>query len=112
MPKAPRPKTLTGVTVKKVTGCGNLYVTINSNGKPLELFASLGKNGGCTRCQNEALTRAISLGLRYGVPAQEFIDQLSGIQCPNANMWPEDARTLSCPDAIARALQEFSYENS
>jgi ribonucleoside-diphosphate reductase alpha chain len=106
--KTQRPKTLSGITVRQTTGCGHLYITINSNGKPLELFASLGKNGGCTRCQNEALTRAISLGLRYGVPVKEFIEQLQGIQCPNANMWPESERTLSCPDAIARALQEYN----
>jgi len=106
--KEARPKKLEGVTVRKITGCGDLYITINSNGRPLEVFAFLGKNGGCTRCQNEALTRAITLGLRYGVPVEEFIEQLKGLQCPNANLWPESERTLSCPDAIARALEEFT----
>ena len=94
-----------------MTGCGNLYVTVNSDGKPLEVFATLGKNGGCTKCQNEALTRAISVGLRYGVPIQEYIDELKGIQCYNANMWPEEHRTLSCPDAVARALEELTSDN-
>jgi ribonucleoside-diphosphate reductase alpha chain len=105
--KSDRPKVLTGQTIRQMTGCGNLYVTINGNGLPTEVFATLGKNGGCSRCQNEALTRAISIGLRYGVPIQEYIDQLRGIQCPSPNLWPEGERVLSCPDAIARVLMRY-----
>ncbi len=78
---------------------------------PIEVFASLGKAGTCTSCQLEALTRSITLGLKYGVPVEEFINELKDIQCPNKNLWPEDERTLSCADAIARALEEY-LENS
>jgi len=104
-----RPRVLTGKTIKKKTGCGNLYVTVNRNGTGVyEVFASLGKNGGCTRCMNEALTRAITLGLKYGVPVEEFVNELSGLRCPNPCMWPEEERTLSCPDAVARVLKDES----
>ncbi len=105
----PRPDTLFGTTTKIQTGCGSLYVTINKNGsKPIEVMAHLGHTGGCSACQNEALTRSITLGLRYGVPVDELTDQLRGIQCPNPNLWPKESRTLSCPDAIARVLKEFA----
>ena len=98
---------LDGRTVKVETGCGNLYVTLNSDGGGLqEVFAKLGRAGTCTVCQMEALTRCSTLGLRHGVPVKEFVDELKGIQCPNPKMWPEEERVLSCPDAIANILEE------
>ena len=103
-----RPKVLAGDTIKVKTGCGNLYITINVNGDgPIEIFASLGKAGGCSNVQNEALTRAISLGLKYGVPIKEFVDELKDLQCPNPSMWPEEDRILSCPDGIAKVLEKY-----
>ena len=105
-----RPEKLLGVTIRMETGCGHLYITVNGNGndrKPLEVFARLGKAGGCSTSQNEALTRSISLGLRYGVPVEVFIEELKGIGCPNSHLWPEEERTLSCPDAIAKVLEEY-----
>lgn len=103
-----RPKTLEGKTVRVKTGCGNLYITVNSNGlKPLEIFVRLGKAGGCSNSQNEALTRTISLGLKYGVPIKELVDELRGLQCPNPSLYPEEEKTLSCADAIAKVLAEY-----
>jgi len=106
MEKKKRPNVLPSATHKVKTGCGCLYVTVTKNDdKPFEVFATLGKAGGCSNCQNEALTRTISIALRYGVPVVDFIEGLKGIQCPNPNMWPENERTLSCPDAIAKVLE-------
>ena len=105
--KKKRPKKVKGHTEKVETGCGTLYVTINKlDDKPFELFAHLGRSGSCASCWCEALTRAISLGLKYGVPSSEYVDELSGIRCQNVNMWPEDQRVLSCPDGIAKVLKE------
>ena len=108
--QAQRPKVTRGPTIKKKTGCGNIYITINADGEgsqPLEVFAKLGKSGGCSYCQNEALTAAITIGLRHGVPVGEYVSALSDVQCPSPNMWPKEERTLSCPDAIACALREY-----
>jgi len=105
--KQKRLKELTGKTVKVLTGCGNLYITLNKDGNGLfEVFATLGKAGGCANCQNEALTRAITLGLRCGISKEEYIRELKGIQCPSPRMFPEEDRVLSCPDAIARTMEE------
>ena len=113
MEKLARPQIVEGKTIKVVTGCGNMYVTLNRNdsGKLIEVFAVLGKNGGCSRCQNEALTRAITAGLRHGVPVDEYIKELSGLQCPNPSLWPTQERALSCPDAIAKTLKEYGNES-
>lgn len=108
--KKERPKVLESITERVMTGCGHLYVTIGFDGEdntPLEIFAALGKAGGCSNCQNEALTRAVSLGLKYGIPVKEFVSELMGHKCPSSNMWPEDERVLSCPDGIAKVLNNY-----
>ena len=108
MQKAERPKKLTSITERMLTGCGNMYVTVAEHeGKPFEVFATLGKAGGCPACYAEATTRCISLGLRSGVPISEFINQLKNIACPNSAI-EDSKKILSCPDAIAKAM-ENSY---
>ncbi len=104
MTKAKRPKTLMATTVKVPTGCGNMYVTITEHeGKPFEVFGTLGKSGGCPRCYAEAVTRCITLGLRYGIPAGDFVKELENIACPNPAL-DDGIRITSCPDAIAKVM--------
>ena len=108
--KRERPKTLESTTEKVKTGCGHLYVTIGFDGEdniPVEIRAALGKTGGCSNCFLEALNRAVSLGLQYGIPVEEFVKELRGHKCPSPNMWPEEAQVLSCPDGIAKVLSNY-----
>ena len=108
MEKLERPVEVGSKTVMVETGCGHLYITVGYNGgHPIEVFATLGKAGGCSNCQNEALTRSITLGLKYGIPVKEYVEELEGIQCPNPNMWPKGGRTLSCADGIAKVLRGY-----
>ena len=106
--KLVRPQTTEGLCIHQEVGCGDLAVIVSkgSNGY-LEIFARLGKAGGCSNCQNEALTVAITLGLRYGIPAEEYVQRLQGVKCPNPKMFPKEDRCLSCPDAIGKALEIF-----
>jgi len=105
-----RPKILEGKTHKMNTGCGTIYVTVNQdNGKVFEVFAKLGKSGGCSACTTEALTRSISIGLRAGVELEEYYKTLKSISC-NAPSLDEGVKVTSCPDAIAQVLALYIKE--
>lgn len=100
-----RPMSISGSTLKMGTGCGNLYVTINETSSgPFEVFASLGKAGGCAAAQSEAVSRLISLCFRSGIDADTVIRQLRGIRCPSP-FFGRSGPILSCPDALAKAIE-------
>lgn len=102
----PRPEVVYGTTTKVATGCGNLYVTINSDeeNKPFELFTQMGKAGGCAGSQLEAVGRLVSLAFRSGVEVKSIIEQLRNIRCPSPS-WEKGQRIFSCADAIARVIE-------
>jgi ribonucleoside-diphosphate reductase alpha chain len=101
-----RPKVTSGVTEKVTTGCGSIYVTVNSDENGLfEVFSTLGKAGGCASAQLEATCRLISLALRSGVGVADVVRHLRGIRCPSI-AWEEGKAVLSCADAIASVLEK------
>ena len=99
-----RPSVVKGVTERIRTGHGNVYITINFDelGRPFEIFATLGKAGGCDSAQLEAISRMASLSLRSGIDPMEVVEQLRGITCCPA--WDEGVLVRSTPDAVALAL--------
>jgi ribonucleoside-diphosphate reductase alpha chain len=109
----PRPAVTTGRTFKYRMGCGTLFVTVNRDEQGVcEVFANLGKAGGCPS-QSEATCRVVSAALRSGVSPQILIEQLRHIRCLSALGAREKGHSvdvLSCPDAIARALEAFGDE--
>ena len=104
----PRKETTWGATRKMATGCGSLYVTINEDEEGMfEVFATMGKSGGCAASQTEAVSRLVTLALRSGIQQDQIIKQLMGVRCPN-QAWETGGRIYSCADAIAKALERHS----
>ena len=101
----PRPPATKGVTERMKTGCGNLYVTVNYDDEGIfEVFAQMGKSGGCAASQIEGIGRLISLALRSRVDLEAIVKQMKGIRCP-APLWGKGGMVLSCSDAISRVLE-------
>ncbi|MBN1817657.1 MAG: TSCPD domain-containing protein, partial [Sedimentisphaerales bacterium] len=92
-----------------------LFVTVNKDRHGLcEVFANLGKAGGCP-AQSEATCRAVSSALRSGVAPHVLVEQLRGIRCLStiaAQKTDRDVDVRSCPDAIAKAIEEALGQNS
>ncbi|MFB6087780.1 MAG: ribonucleoside-diphosphate reductase, adenosylcobalamin-dependent, partial [Haloarculaceae archaeon] len=106
--KRERPDVLYGVTQRIETGYGKIYVNINEDeeGKPFELFATIGNSGGFTNSFTEALAKTISTALRSGVDPYEVADELQGIRSPKV-AWDKGEQIQSIPDAIGTALRRY-----
>lgn len=101
-----RPDTLEGFTTRIKTGMGQLYVTVTEfDGRPFEVFATIGKSGKSTMAKTEAIGRLISLALRAGVDVSEIIDQIKGISGEHT-IFQKGGLVLSIPDAIGRILED------
>jgi len=102
-----RPKVTRGITERVSTGCGYIYVTVNFDEQGIaEVFATLGKAGGCAAAQLEAISRLISIALRSGVDLDSIVRHLHGIRCPSI-AWEHGHAIISCADAIASVLQKY-----
>ncbi len=109
--KRQRPALLKGRTLKMNSPLGDLYVTINEDeeGRPFEVFCTLGKAGGAAHADAEAIGRLISLALRSGIPITAVRDQLRGISSDRAvGVGPN--KVLSAPDAVGQAIDRYLEE--
>jgi ribonucleoside-diphosphate reductase alpha chain len=101
-----RPDIYKGYTRKLKTRCGNIYITLNDdqNGNLVEVLTTLGKGGSCPAAQGEAVSRMVSLSLRYGAPTEEIQQQLRNISCNNVIHY-HGHKVQGCADAIAITLK-------
>ncbi len=107
-----RPTDLYGITKRVITGQGKMYVTVNMSpeGRPFEVFATLGKGGRTHAAMAEGVTRLASLALRSGVDPQEVIKSLRGISSDQP-AFDNGEVIFSGPDAIAVALERILKEH-
>ncbi|NLM70372.1 MAG: adenosylcobalamin-dependent ribonucleoside-diphosphate reductase [Synergistaceae bacterium] len=99
-----------GKTIKETTPWGSIYVTLNFDGdEPFEVFATIGKSGSELKAMTEALSRAISIGLRSGGKLEDFIATLKGLSGKEYWLFEFDDQhvTRSIPDAIAVLLERL-----
>ncbi|MDY0298480.1 MAG: vitamin B12-dependent ribonucleotide reductase [Candidatus Cloacimonadaceae bacterium] len=102
-----RPEITHGITQRLETGCGHMYVTINTDSHgACEVFVQMGKVGGCASAQLEAIARLASLALRSSIRIEAIIRQLKGIRCQSP-MWHKGKMITSCGDAVGQALENF-----
>ena len=103
----PRPRVTEGRTIETRTGCGSLYVTINEDSEGIaEVFVQLGKSGGCSASQTEAIGRLLSIALRSWINPEVLIRQLKGIRCPSIGFDNGEIIT-SCADGVAKVLEKW-----
>jgi ribonucleoside-diphosphate reductase alpha chain len=107
-----RPSVMRGVTERVKTGQGNIYITVNfdEEGKPFELFTTLGKAGSIESAQLEAVSRLISLALRSGIEPEEIVDHLRGIT--SDPVWDGGRLVRSAPDAVAFVLHQHTFDGA
>ena len=100
-----RPDVVQGFTQKIQTGLGAMYLTVNEiDGKPFEVFATIGKSGRSITAKAEAIGRLVSLALRSGVEVRDIVAQIKGIGGEHP-VFRGKGLLLSIPDAIAWVLE-------
>lgn len=112
-----RPTRLAADVFRVDTGNGALYVTISSNnGKPVELFLSIGKSGQILNTLSEGLGRVISIALQGGVSVDNIVKTLIGVNSDRP-IWTrlddkdeKPTQILSIPDGIAQLLDKYYAE--
>lgn len=107
-----RPSIMRGFTQRIETGLGTMYLTINEvDGKPFEVFATIGKSGHSTTAKAEAIGRLVSLALRSGISVKDVVAQIKGIGGEHP-VFRKKGMILSIPDAIAWVLESHYLKDT
>lgn len=91
-------------TIKCVTGCGSLFVTVGEKeGRITFLSARLGKGGGCANAMCSTLTEVVAEALRGKVPIENLVKIMRGVGCSSRT-----EKLGSCVDAIGGVLENWA----
>ena len=88
--------------------CGKMYVTqcYDENGRHCNTFLSgMGKAGGCSACQHQAIARLITYAFEIGGSYMGVAKALKDLQC-NQPFTDKGVRFKSCMDAIGSLFEE------
>lgn len=101
-----RPDVVYGFTQKVETGLGTMYLTVNEkDGRPFEVFATIGKSGRSITAKAEAIGRLVSLALRSGVSVRDIVTQIKGIGGEHP-VFRKKGMIMSIPDGIAWVFEQ------
>jgi len=95
--------------VKLEVGGQSVYVSTgeHEDGSLGEIFVALSREGSTVRSMMECFSKAVSIGLQYGVPLGVFVDAFVHTKFDPAGLVYGDTRVRTCsslPDLIARHL--------
>ena len=115
-PARPRPGTRSGYTQEFTVGdcTGILTANTHTDGTLREVFISAGKHGSTLAGLLDTVSTAVSVGLRYGVPLQQYTDHLLEIGFHPAGLTddPDIARARSITDYVFQRLaRDFLLAN-
>ena len=110
-----RPKVVEGRSTKVATEYGNAYIRVGEvDGRPFEVFITIGKAGSDTCANAEAIGRLVSLCLRSDIALADVVKQLKGIKSTPVWYQPEPGaegvQILSLPDAVGWVLGQYKEE--
>lgn len=114
--KIKRPIKRSGSTVEIKTPHGKFFVTVNFvDNNPIEMFFSIGKQGGLVNVIIDALARICSKGLQAGMDMDWIIDTLEGLK--GDSFWfkmdeneEKSTQADSIVDALSKVLQHHFTE--
>ena len=110
--KTQRPIKRSGSTVEIKTPHGKFFVTVNFNdGKPIEMFFSVGKQGGLVNVVIDALARICSKGLQAGMDMEWIVDTLEGLK-GDTPFWfkiDDDEEKQKQAESIVDALSQVLF---
>ena len=81
-----------------------VYVGANDEGRPVEVFITDKRGGGDTHAYASAFAVTLSLALKHGVPADDLIHSLRGIQGDSISY--TGGVFQSVPDLVAKRLEQ------
>lgn len=102
---------LSNITVSKVTGCGNVLVTLvmKEDGSIFKIRPKLGRNGTCANAMVSAVGKLASLALKNGASLSDVVRKIEGITCQHPTMAiGEDDGSTSCIDAVSKVIADYS----
>ncbi|MEM3063611.1 MAG: ribonucleotide-diphosphate reductase subunit alpha, partial [Nitrososphaerota archaeon] len=107
--KEPTPTEAWGMRVRKKADVGYVYTSVfkNAQGKPVEVFVTIGKTGGYISAAAEVTGRLASRALKYGASLEEIASDLIGITCGTPYGVGHNA-ILSAFDAVGKSILEIT----
>ena len=105
-----RKDVLSGKTLKAATGCGSMYLTLNTDeGELVECRLEIGKSGGCTKNMLSVIGILYSILLQSGIEKEIVIKtvkrHLLGVSCGEPFI-TRGKTYKSCLDWAARKILE------